>query len=63
MSRGEGGRGHESRRSNLRGSFRDTGAVRVSLSEAAKVHRVTDDVLEKAELHYHTHRETWIARH
>lgn len=47
---------------SLRPSFRASGAVRVSLSEIAKVHRATDLVRAKAEKHYEKHRETWVNR-
>lgn len=59
-SRGLGTRGQST---GLRSSFRDTGAIRLTLAEAAKVHRAADTVREKAQAHYEKHRDTWVARH
>ncbi|AUW58046.1 hypothetical protein C1T17_07930 [Sphingobium sp. SCG-1] len=59
-TRGIGQRGQSN---GLRSSFRETGAVRLTLAEAAKVHRATDTVREKANAHYEQHREVWVARH
>ncbi len=68
MARGETSRGGISialagERSSLRSSFRDTGAVRIGLSETAKVMRVADLVRDRAERHHLQHRELWVARH
>ncbi|MEJ7928293.1 hypothetical protein WG908_16215 [Sphingobium sp. AN641] len=59
-SRGLGTRGQSTA---LRSSFRDSGAIRLTLAEAAKVHRAADRVREKAQSHYEKHRDTWVARH
>jgi hypothetical protein len=61
--RGES-RGETARRSSasLRGSFRDTGAVRIPLAMAAKVHRAADLVRARAERHHETHSKTKVAK-
>ena len=44
----------------LRQSFRDSGAVRLTLGDAAKTHRAADLVRAKADKHYEKHREKWV---
>lgn len=58
-SRAEQGRGAGR---SLRVSFRDSGARQGSLADAAKAHRAADLTRAKAEKHYATHRNAWVAK-
>jgi len=63
-STGRGGEGRSalSSRASLRSSFRSTGALQISLSDAAKVHRAADLVRAKAERHHDKHFNTKVAK-